>query len=291
MRLLVVDVESSGYSHASDHLLEVAAVTYCTASRTVLAGVHFLIPTVERNKAEHVNHISATALRQRPVPGMKDAFVRMYSDADTILAHNKQFDEKWITAHWPDLPRKQWVCTVKDLNYPKSKGASCRRLSHLAVDHGINPVDAHRAMGDVMTLVRLLALVPDLEAQIGKATRGPVTAGEVPSPTTPSGPLVLHEIVSSSYDRREEYKAAGFRWDGEAKRWQKKVPRAAASDGSYPFALQPVQAPSFFKPQAAKVPAPKPAAPAPSVASESQFADPMDEPAVRDDDDDDSWDL
>lgn len=218
MRLLILDTETTGLTPGRDLLIEVAAVTYCTDSATTLAGVHFLIPTTEPNRAEHIKHISGTALNQRGIPGMAEVFMKMYEDCDVVIAHNVAFDRKFIEAQWPQLVGKPWVCSMKDITFPAGKG--CKKLNHLAVDHGVNVIDAHRAMGDVIVLVRLLSLVPDLVTQIENVLGRQEPAGEVQGPIEPS---VLFEVVDTRYDlaMNNKYKAAGFRWDPEARRWRK----------------------------------------------------------------------
>jgi len=332
MRLCCVDTECTGLSPTNDRIIEVAAVTYCTTSAAVLFGVHFLIPTSERNGAVHLNNISASALQQPAIPSMVDSFKHMYADADCIVAHNADFDRRFITAHWPDLPRKPWICTQKDIAFPKAGNGKCRKLNHLAVDHDVPVFGAHRAMADSITLVTLLSKCTNLEGQIRRVLSLPPKPGtdamskRIASVTPfPAGAKVLYEVVESRYDpaKNQEYKAAGFRWVPEAKRWRKEIPKGQGT--SFSFEVRPAQAPSHFSappPPTAQVPSvsvsgrqdiPITAASsnAPSAAGSGTvsgssitsspvgnlttaggpFGDPVDEPAQEQIDSDDDWSL
>ena len=137
---------------------------------------------------------------------------------DICAAHNRDFDQAFIDAmaENPPLLRGRdrmplpWICTYEGIHFPqqKSKGA----LRYLAVDHGI-PLGSqkHRALADVQLVCELLALVDDLDEQIVQALK----------PTAMFQALV-------SYDDRDLAKKAGFRWNSEARRWQKKLPADTA---------------------------------------------------------------
>ncbi len=163
MRILVCDCETTGFIGST--LIEVAAQTYCTETRTVLASVQFLLPSEAGNPASNINHISAEALRQPAILGLQLAFAEMFSDASIIITHNVDFDRHFIERYFPSLPTKPWICTLKDI--PFRQGGS-QKLAHLAIDLGVPVNTAHRALGDVETLVGLLAKEPNLEARISR---------------------------------------------------------------------------------------------------------------------------
>lgn len=84
-------------------------------------------------------------------------------EADYVLAHNKVFDQtvyESVAARIGvpvEKPKKGWLCTIQDIPWaPKYK---CKKLSHLAYDHGImvDPKTLHRALDDVKLLYRLVA--------------------------------------------------------------------------------------------------------------------------------------
>jgi DNA polymerase-3 subunit epsilon len=85
--------------------------------------------------------------------------VSWYSSADVACAHNgNAFDRpillRWAAKYGLDAqPGKIWIDTKADLDIPPRNST---RLTYLAADHGfLNPFP-HRAMFDVMTMLKIL---------------------------------------------------------------------------------------------------------------------------------------
>lgn len=81
--------------------------------------------------------------------------------ADYLVAHNAPFDKGilYATAKREGLtvPEKTWVCTRTQVPYPERY--SCRKLSHIALDHGLkmDGRELHRATSDVRLMLEVLA--------------------------------------------------------------------------------------------------------------------------------------
>jgi DNA polymerase III epsilon subunit-like protein len=102
----------------------------------------------------------------------RDALLSMDSavgdDFDYIVCHNKGYDEVLFKAELerhkdkftPEFVAKwvgkPWICTLRDVEYPDHQ--KCKKLSHLALDHGvpIDPATLHRSVGDVNLMLLLL---------------------------------------------------------------------------------------------------------------------------------------
>lgn len=81
--------------------------------------------------------------------------------ADVILAHNKKFDQRVFESSVKRVmgiepPKKEWLCTIHDVPYPAKY--RCKKLSHLAYDHGLKMDDRvlHRATDDVRLMLELV---------------------------------------------------------------------------------------------------------------------------------------
>jgi inhibitor of KinA sporulation pathway (predicted exonuclease) len=80
--------------------------------------------------------------------------------SEGCLAYNASFDRGVFEASCRRLglkfPVRPWVCALKDVPYPEHY--TCRKMSHLALDHGITvyPGKLHRALGDVELMLELL---------------------------------------------------------------------------------------------------------------------------------------
>jgi DNA polymerase-3 subunit epsilon len=244
MRILVLDVETTGLKAGRDALLEVGAAVFASEVKAMIWAYSTLLPIQVENPAVHINNITQDVMKAGvDLYAWKPAFADVDGPLAPILqlcdsgavdicaAHNKDFDQGFIDAlaENPPLLRNQdriaipWFCT-EDITYPKQQRS--KALRYLAVDHGI-PVGSqlHRALADVLLTCELLAQVEDLDVQIVEASK----------------PRALfHALVS--YDDRELAKKAGFRWNKTAKRWEKKLPHDTPLEptGKRTFRIAPV---------------------------------------------------
>jgi DNA polymerase III alpha subunit (gram-positive type) len=210
MRLLVLDTETTGLidSTPPPDLIEVAAALYCTETKTVLSTLQFIIPNGGINPGKDINGISEDALKEPMILGMKDIFSMLFMQADFIIAHNIKFDSHFVLREWEELKdKKEWICTYADIKFPKTKRSQV--LSHIAVDHGILVTDAHRAVGDVQTLTKLLEKVPDLEEQITRVVN-----------LRKNGKYYITDESHGRIDNKLS-KEAGFKWNFDLKGWGK----------------------------------------------------------------------
>lgn len=216
----IVDTETSGLDLATGELLEVAVALWSFDLGLVHAGS---VPVrAEANGAAAVNGIPLALVQSfgRTRDGLDVWLAGMTAGADAIVAHNADFDRQWL----PELHGRPWICTANDVAWPES--LTSRSLAALALAHGVGVVDAHRALADVMTLVRLFGAV---QAR-GHSMRELLSAGLRPKAT-------FRALVS--YDEREKAKAEGFRWDAGRRVWVRKM---AVEDASrLPFKVQQME--------------------------------------------------
>ena len=90
-----------------------------------------------------------------------DELFPLVEEADIIVAHNKNFDQKVFEAECRrqarPIPEKRWLCTLTEVPYPAK--FTCKKLSHLAWEHDVIVDRAllHRADYDVQIMLYLLA--------------------------------------------------------------------------------------------------------------------------------------
>lgn len=203
-RVLILDVETGGLDPETDPLLEVAVAEYCV-TRGLIAATSWLVHSRE-NRAFVVNGIPVELVSDETATEHPGYTIKMLGDAaagcQAVVAHNAAFDRRWFA----DLGLP-WICTCDDVEWPKP--STSRSLVAVALAHGVGVVHAHRALSDVMTLVALFDRVRenhDLGAMLTRAMR----------------PKKLVAAVLP-YDRKDEAKAKGFRWQPESKQWTKSV--------------------------------------------------------------------
>ena len=208
-RLLLLDCETTGLEPPAE-LCEIGAVLFSVPQRAVLQQLSFLLP-VQTNPAQAVNGIEpALTLLPQPTAEASSLLLAMLAAADALLAHNAAFDRRWIdgwlqAAGLPSTAEqgKPWICSCEGISWPGLKPNPS--LASLALAHGIPVWAAHRALTDCIYLAQILERDPLLDAHLSEGLQPRcLVAAELP------------------YARREEAKAAGFRWQSDAKQWQRR---------------------------------------------------------------------
>lgn len=202
--LLIVDTETSGVDSKKDHLIEVGLVRWSVEHRTTIASGAWLVQAPE-NPAETINGIPPAILELGREIGDVHMIVTGWArQCDAVMAHNADFDSQWL----PDLG-KPWIDSAWDCEWPRP--CSDRKLTALALAHGLAVLDAHRALPDCQLLARLLERVAELGHDVGllleRAMRPKV------------------KIVSlAPFEQKEIVKQAGFRWSPGERSWWRMMP-------------------------------------------------------------------
>ena len=208
--IAILDTETTGLDPAKGQVLEIAVILYHIPTRSILAQASILC-YAEDNAAYEINRIEVDALKKIEA-GLQVAgfqMVRsMLAKADAIVAHNAEFDKKWMATlvDFQDLIiNKQWICTRNDVIWPIRKGIPLN-LIHICADLGVPIINAHRALSDCSMLLGAIECIEDIEFFLDKSGKGRV---------------VYHANIS--YDKRQLVKEAGFMWDNEKKVWFAKL--------------------------------------------------------------------
>lgn len=227
MYLLVLDTETTGLVKESTSLIEVACALFCTNTKSTLASLQFVIPSCIHNEASEINGITDEELESAKElykdnelwETFDSTFRSMMQRCDYVVAHNIKFDKYFIDKRYSDTG-KQWICTYADIQFPKTRRSLC--LTHIAVDHGIIPTNVHRALGDVITLVELLKVVPNLENQIQKVIKLR-TSGRY---------FIVDTAALGDAKNNNDLKEKGFKWNFDLKAWGKwMLPEDAKTSG------------------------------------------------------------
>lgn len=220
MRVLGLDFETTSLDPQTAHIIEIGAVLWDTEKKTPLKIFNELVwdpdypPIREEGLAHH--GIGEDLLREMGKPP-RISFARLdliaaVHDPKFIVAHNgRAYDCPLLKANlkWCELEDEEtpallslpWIDTKEDLpfDYP----VSSRKLSHLAADHGFMNPFAHRAVFDVITMLRVMSYYP-MEKILEYQKFKPIEA-----------------VVS--FNDREKAKEAGFSWNASLKKWWKKI--------------------------------------------------------------------
>ena len=211
-RVLVLDTETTGLSHQTDKIIELAMLLVQVDAST---GVPFGPVDILEGFEDPGMPIPPVATE---VTGINDAMVQghrlddeqvaaMVARADLIVAHNAGFDRPFVEARFPIFATKAWACSFADIDW-KAAGAGSSKLSALAQDHGWF-YDAHRAQVDCHALLQVLA------RPVPKAT----TTGLAQLIAAADSPSFKLRATGSPFESKDVLKARGYRWDAEAKVW------------------------------------------------------------------------
>jgi DNA polymerase-3 subunit epsilon len=214
--LLIVDTETTGLSHETDRVIEVAAALYDLEHATPIEFFSSLC-RADANPAESVNRIPVGALgRARAsnytwsrVSDLVGCALRLGLDSAVFVAHRAEFDRGFFPAALAD--RMPWVCSKYDIEWPRSDHGE--GLVHVALAHDVPVVAAHRALADVLTLVRLFQRVAemghDVQAMLARAMR----------------PKARFVVAERAFDaaRNAIVKAHRFAWDANRREWWRQM--------------------------------------------------------------------
>ena len=206
-RALLLDTETTGLDPATSATIEVGCILYDVAAACPVTHYATLI-RASANPAESTNRIPVAALVEASDPAsVWPAIGKLAAKAEVIVAHNAEFDRKFVPAAIRD--ERPWVCSASDLAWPKSKpGAS---LVNVALAHDLGVAYAHRALTDCDLLARLLTRVHelghDLSAFLERGLR----------------PKATFAVAEKSFDeaRNALAKEHSFRWDAQAREWRR----------------------------------------------------------------------
>jgi DNA polymerase-3 subunit epsilon len=211
-RVLVLDTETTGLSHQTDKIIELAMLL---VQVDVASGLPFGPVECFEGFEDPGMPIPDVA---RQVTGISDDMVKglrlddpqveaMVARADLVVAHNAGFDRPFVEARFPGFADKAWACSFADIDW-KAAGAGSSKLSALAQDHGWF-YDAHRAQVDCHALLQVLS------RPVGQAS----TTGLGQLIAAASRPSFKLRATGSPFESKDQLKGRGYRWDGEAKVW------------------------------------------------------------------------
>lgn len=214
MKILTLDVETTGLDVETDQIIELGAVLYDWDSKKPLV--------LESNNVSYSGKISPkitkiTGIEQFMVEkpyaiSLKAALLRLKNLAnvcDYYMAHNAGFDFSFlrkasITTNI-SLPFKPTIDTRYDLPYDEDQ--TNFKLNYLLADHGLFNPFAHRAVFDCMSTF-MLAREYNLD-DIIELTKSEMITVEA----------VERNGAGINYSKKDLARDKGFRWDSNRKKW------------------------------------------------------------------------
>lgn len=209
---LAVDVETTGFDHTTDKIIEIGVRQFKFDRRTghiVKMGEAysgFQDPGEPLTEAiKKVTGLSDEILKSKKIDW--DQVSKLFETSDIVIAHNAAFDRSFIEQMISTSAQKIWACSCYQMDW-LSKGFVGKSLVLLGIYHGFF-YESHRALNDVDALLHLLTLEdrvtakPYLYELLGEA----------------KVPLVQINAMSSPFERKNLLKKRGYRWNEVSKVW------------------------------------------------------------------------
>lgn len=212
MKILGIDLETTDLDIENCEITELGAVLWDTEAKMPLEIINHLCYTERKisDEAREINGIDDKILISHGKPIDEEVihdFVDLAEKSQAIVAHNATLFDRPILERIYERVMEQplgsylWIDTRTDIPFPKK--IRSRNLTTLAAEHGfLNPFP-HRAVTDVLTMLKIMSHYP-----IGEIIE------RAKSPT-----IKIKAVVS--YDDRQRAKDYGFYWDPDKKIWHK----------------------------------------------------------------------
>jgi DNA polymerase-3 subunit epsilon len=223
---ILLDVETTGLNTAQDEIIELAMVKFDYLPDDRIARVTDVFSSFnEPSNPIPAEIIELTGITDEMVSGHhidSDAVSAFASDAVIIVAHNANFDRKFVERYWPLFERKHWACSATEVEWRKL-GFDGSRLGYLLAGIGLFH-QAHRAIDDCHALIEILS-------------------ANVPKPNRSAFAILLERArrktvriwaEQSPFELKDELKKRGYKWsdgaDGRLRSWYIDVDDARKAD-------------------------------------------------------------
>ena len=244
--VLGLDFETTGRDTSKDQIIEIGAVLWDCDNAMPLKIMSEMIyrediwetATASKEKIKEITHIRYDHLQSygiSPITGLLQLFELMQlPDLLAVVAHNgNEFDKPLLYANakkWNlEVPTINWIDTMIDIPYDPS--IQTRKLTYLATEHNFMNPFAHRAIFDVLTMLKILQQY-DIEWVLKLSQEPNVTLIANTTPPWEDGGK-----------SNEEAKSRGYRFQSETKKWIKLVKESQiqVEKTSAPFSIREIR--------------------------------------------------
>lgn len=224
MLVLGLDLETTGIDPKKDLIIEVGAVVWDVEKKKPKAIMSDLV-YIDQPIPEPVVQITGITDDDIKTWGLEIHEVllrlrRLSETCDYVIAHNgAKFDQLFLQRYSEQNSMwhidKPWIDTLTDVPYPRE--IVTRKLNFLAAEHGfLNPF-AHRAVFDVLTMMRVFSGYP--MERILENLKSPL----------------VKIMAKVSYEEKSKAKDLGFRWDPQNRYWYMEIRKLAWEERQFPF--------------------------------------------------------
>lgn len=194
--ITVIDVETTGLEHTTDHITEIAAIrAEVSADGSIREVGRFQTFVALPDGVEitefitELTGISADGLRGAPERWWAAASLHCFCEGSTVIAHNAPFDFAFIERNWRFNLQPGFVCTraLSRLVDPDESA----KLADVCARYNVDLNGHHRAMNDVEATLQVYSILREKAEDARIAYRNVVIDSEErPLKYTPPGAIV-----------------------------------------------------------------------------------------------------
>lgn len=156
----VVDVETTGFGQ-DDEVVEIGLVLFAFERQNgrVLGIIEEYGGLREPGCVIHPGAVYVHGLTRDHLRGMSIDGTRVEEillRTELMIAHNVFFDRRFVLPLFPTAGAKPWYCSMSGIDW-RTKGFQSRGLQNLLCWHGIEVLQAHRAVEDARATLALLS--------------------------------------------------------------------------------------------------------------------------------------
>lgn len=206
-----VDLETTGTDPETAEIVEIGLVLWDTDNNKIIQCDSKLVYVDEiPEEAQAIHGITTEEVKKFGIThqAAMELFREYQVQSEYIIAHNGTKYDRIIVERYYDRRfgitlKANWIDSMTDIPFPEP--IKVRRLPYLAADHGfINPFP-HRALFDVMTMLKVMSQYPfEKIIEISK------------QPT-------VRVVAQIGYPDKDRAKDRSYRWDSETREWFKEM--------------------------------------------------------------------
>jgi len=204
---LFVDVETTGLDYSKDEIIELAMVPFTYGPDGRIYEVKEPYQRFQQPKSPIPAEITKlTGITDKMVADQiidPTEVATFAEDAVLIIAHNANFDRRFLEKLSATFCLKPWACSQSQVDW-SAEGLEGTRLSYLVAGAGYF-YDNHRAANDCLAAIELLASPLPISGEIAMKRL-------LESARKPSWRIWAE---NSPFDLKDVLKARGYRWNGE----------------------------------------------------------------------------
>ncbi len=200
-----VDVETTGLNPGTDHIIELAMVTFeFHPDGRIFRVMEQFDGLNDPGYPLPEGIIKLTGITDAMVQGQsidRDKVCFLLDQSVVVIAHNAEFDRVFLESSFPEFAAKAWACSIRDIPWAE-EGIDGHKLEYLAFRQGFF-YEGHRATTDCLAGIHLLSKAlpisgePTLKVLLDKAREKEYRIWAQGSP----------------FDAKDVLKGRGYRWN------------------------------------------------------------------------------